>query len=207
MSKRQKGNKVVIIGDSSVGKTCIIQQYLNNTFQETTSTIGACHFQKTINDVLVEIWDTAGQERFKSMIPMYYKGAKAIIIVFDVTNVHSFEGAKKWLVEIKANISSSYKVLCGNKIDLHEQRSVSNSEAKTYAESNQCVYIETSAKDNVGIDEMFNDIADNIKRMKENEEHNSNNNNNNNGNKGIIDINNHSNTNNNNNNNSCYSCY
>ena len=205
MSKRQKGNKVVIIGDSSVGKTCIIQQYLSNTFQDTTSTIGACHFQKTVKDVPIEIWDTAGQERFKSMIPMYYKGAKAIIIVFDITNVHSFEGAKKWLVEIKANISSSYKMLCGNKIDLHEQRSVSNGEAKTYAESNQCMYVETSAKDNVGIDEMFDDIADNIKRiMKENEELNSNNNKSA-SNRGVIDINNHSNTTKNNN--SCYSCY
>ena len=202
MSRRQKGNKVVIIGDSSVGKTCIIQQYLSSTFQETTSTIGACHFQKTIKDVPIEIWDTAGQERFKSMIPMYYKGAKAIIVVFDITNAHSFEGAKKWLVEIKANISSSYKVLCGNKIDLQEQRSVSNNDAKTYAESNQCIYVETSAKDNVGIDEMFDDIADNIKRMKESEELNSNNKSTN---KGIIDINNHSNTTSNNN--SCYSCY
>ena len=203
MSRRQKGNKVVIIGDSSVGKTCIIQQYINSTFQETTTTIGACHFQQTIKDIPIEIWDTAGQERFKSMIPMYYKGAKAIIIVFDVTNVHSFEGAKKWLNEIKTNIASCYKVLCGNKIDLKDQRSVSGNDAKTYADNNQCAYIETSAKDNVGIDEMFDNIADNIKKMKENEEANTNNNKS--SNKGIIDINNQSNTTNNNN--SCYSCY
>ena len=109
MSKTTKANKVVIIGDSNVGKTCIIQRFISNSFNTSKPTIGACHYNKKVQDVEIDIWDTAGQERFKSMIPMYYKGAKAIIVVYDITDANSFDGAKKWISEIETNTKKEVK--------------------------------------------------------------------------------------------------
>lgn len=173
MSK-PKANKVVIIGDSSVGKTCIIQRYITNTFKSTTATIGACHFNKVINDIPIDIWDTAGQERFKSMIPMYYKGAKAIIVVFDITEQNTFEGAKKWLSEIETNSKGSVIVIVGNKTDLKENRIVTNEMVDSIILGKKYLYIETSAKEDQNINQLFELVAEEIKKNKENEEKNNN---------------------------------
>jgi small GTP-binding protein len=163
--KKEKPNKVVIIGDSNVGKTCLIERYCENKFGDTQPTIGALHKVKTVNDVELDIWDTAGQERFKSMIPMYYKGARAIIVAFDLTSMNSFEGAKKWIQEIEANISNIIVVIVGNKVDLIQKRVVNKENAKNYADQKGFMYYETSAKDNVGVFDVFDSIAIKLKEM------------------------------------------
>lgn len=163
--KREKPNKVVIIGDSNVGKTCIIERYCEDRFGETQPTIGALHKIKMINDVQLDIWDTAGQERFKSMVPMYYKGAKAIIVAFDITSSTSFDGAKKWLSEIASNIANICIVLIANKIDLDSKRAVSKEAAENFADQKNITYFECSAKDNINVKEVFEFIAGKIKEM------------------------------------------
>lgn len=168
MSK-PKANKVVIIGDSSVGKTCIIQRYITNTFKSTTATIGACHYNKMINDIPIDIWDTAGQERFKSMIPMYYKGAKAIIVTFDLTEINTFEGAKKWLSEIETNSKGSVIIIVGNKSDLKDKRQVTNEMVDSIVIGKKYLYIETSAKEDENINKLFELVAEEIKKNKDNE--------------------------------------
>ena len=173
MSK-PKANKVVIIGDSSVGKTCIIQRYITNTFKSTTATIGACHYNKMINDIPIDIWDTAGQERFKSMIPMYYKGAKAIIVTFDLTEINTFEGAKKWLSEIETNSKGSVIIIVGNKSDLKDKRQVTNEMVDSIVIGKKYLYIETSAKEDENINKLFELVAEEIKKNKDNETKNKN---------------------------------
>jgi small GTP-binding protein len=160
--KREKPNKVVIIGDSNVGKTCFIERYCEDRFGDTQPTIGALHKIKTVNDIQLDIWDTAGQERFKSMVPMYYKGAKAIIVAFDVGSAGSFDGAKKWMNEIESNTNNMIIILLANKIDL-EKRGVSRETAKNFADGKNINYFETSAKENLNVKEVFEFIAGKIK--------------------------------------------
>ncbi len=163
--KRPKTNKIVIIGDSNVGKTCIIDRYCDNKFGETQPTIGALHKIKTVEDTQLDIWDTAGQERFKSMIPMYYKGAKAIIVAYDMTSSDSFEGAKKWLQEIEANTSNILTVLVATKSDLDSKRIITSTKANAFAEEKKICFFETSSKENINIKEVFEYIAIEIKKM------------------------------------------
>lgn len=167
---KQRPNKVVIIGDANVGKTCIIDRITEDKFDATQPTIGALHKTKTINDTLLDIWDTAGQERFKSMVPMYYKGAKAIMVAFDITNQNSFEGAKKWFTEIESNTSNVILVIVGNKSDLESKRVVSMETAKQFADEKKITYYETSAKDNVNVNEVFTFLADKIKSLNQRSE-------------------------------------
>jgi small GTP-binding protein len=162
--KREKPNKVVIIGDSNVGKTCFIERYCDDKFGDTQPTIGALHKMKTVADIQLDIWDTAGQERFKSMVPMYYKGAKAIIVAYDVSSVTSFDGAKKWMNEIESNTSNIIIVLLANKIDL-ETRLISKETAKNFADAKNIYYFEASAKKNIGVKEVFEFIATKIKEL------------------------------------------
>ena len=152
-------NKVVLIGDSNVGKTCILERLIKNSFESTKPTIGACHYEKIINDIKIDLWDTAGQERFRSMVPMYYKGCKGIIIVFDITDSNSFDGAKKWLNEINQNVKDIEIFLVGNKLDLSDRRSISREIASRFAKDNYLEYVETSAKENLNINALFEMIG------------------------------------------------
>jgi len=167
-----KSHKVVMIGDTFVGKTSILDMYLKNKFEETKPSIGALHqfYKLKLNsgeEVNLDLWDTAGQERFRSVIPMYYKGAKAIIIVFDITSADSFDGAKSWVKEIESNINSTILILVGNKIDLDEKRKISYENAKNFAKMKQIQYFECSAKTNHGIKEIFYYAAENIPKNEE----------------------------------------
>jgi small GTP-binding protein len=165
--KMSKIPKICLIGDSAVGKTSIINRFVKDSFAETQPSIGACHNRKKVylqnNEELdVEIWDTAGQERFKSIVPMYYKGSKAIIIVFDITNNESFDGARKWIEDLKNHNHTAILSLIGNKVDLQESRKVSYEIAKLYSVQNNLLYFEVSAKLNHNVHEAFMSVIEKI---------------------------------------------
>jgi len=126
------------------------------------STVGAAFLTKTIPELSVkfEIWDTAGQERYHSLAPMYYRGAAAAIIVFDITSTDSFNRAKAWVRELQRQGSPNMiMALAGNKADLEATRAVTTEEATAYAAENGLFYMETSAKTAANVTELFTEIA------------------------------------------------
>jgi len=186
----KKGDKVVIIGDSFVGKTSIINCLITGSLIDTKPTIGSQHHKYTFinkenRDINLDLWDTAGQERFRSVIPMYYKGAKAIIVVFDITNKESFEGAKKWIEEIEQNNKGTLIFLIANKIELISKRTISEEIIKEYTEKKKIDYLECSAKENLKIKESFEYIGNKISVANDNLNKNDHTNNN----KDLNDIN------------------
>ncbi len=165
-----KSNKIVIIGDTNVGKTCIIERLINNTFGNTKSTIGASYTDTKIKGINLKIWDTAGQEKFRSMINMYYKGSKCIVICYDITEENSFNNVKNWLSEIEKNVNGIFIILVGNKCDLNDNRKISYENAESFAKENNMFYIETSAKNNVNVNKLFDIIADKIALINKDED-------------------------------------
>lgn len=168
----RKSNKICIIGDSNVGKTSIIKRYVDDVFGQTEPSIGACNHKRSLKlnsgeEMDLEIWDTAGQERFKSIVPMYYKGSKAIIIVFDITNTDSFDGAKNWVKDLSSHNNSAILALVGNKCDLNDRRTVSYENGKIFANQNNLLYFETSAKENSNINDIFLTLAEKIPKNKD----------------------------------------
>merc|ERR1711934_1145735 len=157
--------KVVVIGNTGVGKTCVVLRYVQGKFvMHTASTIGASFMIKKLfldnTRLTLQIWDTAGQERFRSMGPMYYRGAAAAIIVFDITSEESFTHLHQWVDELRKNSDEEIVLaIACNKSDLSAQRTVAFKRAKEYAESVGAVVYETSAKANKGIEELFLEIS------------------------------------------------
>jgi len=168
--------KVVFLGDTSVGKSCLAVRFIKNEFFEFQEpTIGAAFLGKTINvndkRYKFEIWDTAGQERYRSLAPMYYRGAKAAVIVYDITDEDTFKGAKTWVSEIKKKSNNCLILLVGNKVDLTNNRKVDIHMVKEYVESNNLIYMESSAKTGLNVDKIFTTIAENIPEDNEQNEH------------------------------------
>ncbi|KAF7044489.1 hypothetical protein CFC21_060136 [Triticum aestivum] len=157
--------KLVLLGDVGAGKSSLVLRFVKGQFVEfQESTIGAAFFSQTlaVNDETVkfEIWDTAGQERYHSLAPMYYRGAAAAIVVYDISNQASFTRAKKWVQELQAQGNQNTVVaLAGNKADLLEAREVQIEEAKTYAQENGLFFMETSAKTATNVNDIFYEIA------------------------------------------------
>ena len=110
--------KVVFIGDSGTGKSSLIIRKLKNKFEETQSTIGAGYNQLKVNNLVLNLWDTAGQERFKSLIPIFFRGGDMFIIVYDITNVYSFNNIQYWIDEINKHSVNPLIMIVGNKLDL-----------------------------------------------------------------------------------------
>lgn len=161
--------KILLIGDSSVGKTSLLLRYIDDTYRgEFQATIGV-DFKvstKSINGKLLklQLWDTAGQDRFKNIVSTYYRGAQGIFIVFDVTNRTSFNNVSKWYQE-SANFlpESTIRILVGNKSDMNAPyRVISEEEAKALSERLGAEYFETSAKQNTNIDLTFTRMATSI---------------------------------------------
>ena len=167
--------KLLIVGDSNVGKTSLLLQYTDNNYPlQHAATVGVEYKIKNIqyNDfkVKLQIWDTAGQERFHSITNNFFHNADGILFVYDITSSKSFEGVKNWIQEAE-DIGSYYqKLLIGNKSDLENERKVSLKDIENYCQEKNIDYLETSAKDNVNLKEAFNKIVDLIFKDKSNEE-------------------------------------
>eukprot|EP00549_Striatella_unipunctata_P013105 CAMPEP_0118711662 /NCGR_PEP_ID=MMETSP0800-20121206/24248_1 /TAXON_ID=210618 ORGANISM="Striatella unipunctata, Strain CCMP2910" /NCGR_SAMPLE_ID=MMETSP0800 /ASSEMBLY_ACC=CAM_ASM_000638 /LENGTH=216 /DNA_ID=CAMNT_0006616353 /DNA_START=8 /DNA_END=659 /DNA_ORIENTATION=+ len=188
MSNRVCHFKLVLLGDTAVGKSCLVVRFVRDEFFEFQEpTIGAAFLTQTValDDATVkfEIWDTAGQERYRSLAPMYYRGAAAAIVVYDITNPDSFAGAKSWVKELQrrgdqnvvialrgdqnvviATKGRSKRGDCnegeaGNKADLESRRKVAFEEANAYAEENGILHLETSAKNANNVKTLFVEIA------------------------------------------------
>eukprot|EP00164_Ancoracysta_twista_P002042 GFYU01002690.1.p1 GENE.GFYU01002690.1~~GFYU01002690.1.p1 ORF type:complete len:204 (-),score=42.57 GFYU01002690.1:416-1027(-) len=152
--------KVVLLGDSGVGKSSLVLRFVANHFKNySESTIGASFLSKTIfvDDAAIkyQIWDTAGQEKYHSLAPMYYRGAAAAIVVYDISRAASFKTLQNWVKELKQMGPSNILIaIAGNKSDL-EEREVESEEAKAYADSIDALFTETSAKNDVGVHDLF----------------------------------------------------
>lgn len=160
--------KIVLLGQSAAGKTCIATRYVKGTFfSQSVSTVGASYLTKTVvSDGVtydLNIWDTAGQELYRSLTPMYYRNAHAAVIVFDVTSRESFKSASNWINELCETGENSFIILVGNKIDLLDAREVPESDGVKLAKDLRCTYVETSALSNVGIDLLFQNIIKGVK--------------------------------------------
>ncbi|OHT09807.1 putative ras-related protein Rab-5B [Tritrichomonas foetus] len=160
--------KAILIGDTSVGKTCIAQRIVHGEFKETFATIGAANSSVKIESkkyqrpIIFNIWDTAGQERYRSLAPMYFNGAGIAFLVFDITKKSSFEALDVFIQLLKTKAPEDIKcVLVGNKVDLEENREVSSDDAKAFCENAGIIfYMETSAKSGVNIKDLFSQAAD-----------------------------------------------
>ena len=157
--------KLVMIGDSGVGKTNILSRYINNEFSLTSKSTVGVEFGSTLvkkNGKLIklQIWDTAGQERYKSITSAYYKGAKGAFVVYDITREKTFKNIDKWILELKANGNSDILIiLIGNKLDLEKNREVNIDDVKRKAEELKVAYFETSALDGSNIEHAFDVIV------------------------------------------------
>jgi len=162
------GKKLVFIGDPGVGKTCIISRFLKGTFDaEQITTVGASYASKTIKisetneSLTLDVWDTAGQEKYRSLTRIFFQGAKLAILVYDITRKDSFENLKNvWLKELKDHADKNVVLgVAGNKSDLYEKEEVPEQEAREFAKSIGAIFCLTSAQNNSGIEELFDEMG------------------------------------------------
>lgn len=160
--------KLLLIGDSGVGKSCLLLRFADDTYTESyISTIGVDFKIRTIEldgkTVKLQIWDTAGQERFRTITSSYYRGAHGICVVYDVTDKDSFDNVKQWMQEIEKYATEGVnKLLVGNKSDLDDKQ-VEYSTAKEFADSLGIPFLETSAKNASNVEQAFLTMARQIK--------------------------------------------
>lgn len=167
----ENGRKIVLLGEMSTGKTCLVLRLVKNEFSEKElPTIGAAFMVHKMNvddkTVKLEIWDTAGQERFRSLAPMYYKGAAAAVIVYDITKPESFETLIRWVDELKVRAPPNIVIaLAGNKCDLENERAISVQQAEQYLQKieegggERPIFFECSAKSGQGVQELFTEVC------------------------------------------------
>ena len=165
--------KILTIGESGVGKTCILRRFVENKFLKNhLATIGIDFKTKTLNindqEIKLKIWDTAGQERFRNITTQYYKGADGIVLVYDVTDDASYDKIRDWMDQIVHNTQKDEigLVLLGNKCDM-EPRNVTEEQGNKLAEELKISYFETSALNGQGINEAFEQLTRDIMKKKE----------------------------------------
>ncbi|XP_067326077.1 ras-related protein Rab-17 isoform X2 [Anolis sagrei] len=153
--------KIVLLGSSSVGKSSLAYRYVKKDFRDSLPTVGCSFFTHILSldnsTIKLEIWDTAGQEKYHSVCHLYYRGANAAVLVYDITKKETLEKAKLWLRELEKEFLQDeiIIVLVGNKVDLSEEREVTLQEAKDFANTKSMLYMETSAKTNHQVTELF----------------------------------------------------
>jgi len=163
--------KLLIIGDSGVGKSSLLVRFADNHFSGNyITTIGVDFKIRTIEiqgeRVKLQIWDTAGQERFRTITSTYYRGTHGVIVVYDVTSGESFANVKRWLHEIDQNCDVVNRILVGNKNDDPERKVVLTEDARRFADQMGIQLFETSAKDNINVEEMFRAITQLVLKSK-----------------------------------------
>ncbi|KAL2476702.1 Ras-related protein RABA1f [Abeliophyllum distichum] len=162
--------KVVLIGDSGVGKTNLLSRFTRNEFSlESKSTIGVEFATRSIRVedkvVKAQIWDTAGQERYRAITSAYYRGAVGALLVYDVTRHVTFENVERWLKELRDHTDSNIVVmLVGNKADLRHLRAVSTEDAAAFAERESTFFMETSALESMNVENAFTEVLTHIYR-------------------------------------------
>ncbi|XP_016355116.1 ras-related protein Rab-8B [Sinocyclocheilus anshuiensis] len=160
--------KLLLIGDSGVGKTCLLFRFSEDAFNTTfISTIGIDFKIRTIElngkKIKLQIWDTAGQERFRTITTAYYRGAMGIMLVYDITSEKSFENIKNWIRNIEEHASSDVeKMILGNKCDMNDRRQVSKERGEKLAIDYGIKFLETSAKTSINVEEAFFTLARDI---------------------------------------------
>lgn len=163
--------KVVLIGDSGVGKSNLLSRFTRNEFNlESKSTIGVEFATKSIKTddkvIKAQIWDTAGQERYRAITSAYYRGAVGALLVYDISKHLSFENVERWLKELRDHADNNIVImLVGNKSDLRHLRAVSAEEAAAFAQANNLSFIETSALDSNGVNTAFQRILEEIYQL------------------------------------------
>ena len=167
--------KIVLVGEATVGKTSIIQRYIDNNFSTSnSSTIGLSYVTKkiTINNrnFRLDIWDTAGQERYRALTKVFFVDSQICIFVFDITKKITFEGIQNFWVKELENVSNKNIVLglVGNKCDLSENEEIVDSEIFAYAQTINAQYFKVSALAGVGINELFEDLTKKYSELKDN---------------------------------------
>ena len=161
--------KLQMIGDSGVGKTCLLLRYANDSFSPTfITTIGIDFKIKNIQldgkRIKLQIWDTAGQERFRIITTSYFRGAQGILLVYDVTDRNSFISIRNWVQQIQMHADVNVnKILIGNKCDAQEQRAISLEEGEALAKEYSIHFFETSAKQDLNVEKSFITIATDVK--------------------------------------------
>jgi small GTP-binding protein len=161
------GCKVVLLGDSGVGKTCIISRYISGSFDKNiASTNGASYCSKMVKfeelgkNLLLDVWDTAGQEKYRALTKFFYKDASVVILVYDITREESFNNLKNYCYnQLQENCKNVVIGLAGNKCDLYEEEKVSEVEAREFADKIGAIFELTSAKNNTGINDIFEKVG------------------------------------------------
>ena len=174
MDKKVRSLKVLILGDPSVGKSCFLIRYMEDTFQDVyLSTIGMDSKYKDVDlgngkSIRLQLWDTAGQDRFRSITRNLYKGAEGIILIYDVTSKKTFLNVKNWVDSIRKEVNNKVVIiLVGNKIDKEAQREVKKEEGEDLAEEFNLPFFECSALSGEGINEPFMELAKRLSEIKE----------------------------------------
>ncbi|KAJ5075349.1 ras-related protein rab-5c [Anaeramoeba ignava] len=157
--------KMVLVGHTGVGKSCLTFRFCQNEFDSTTKpTLGSSYLSKVVEvngmKIQLNIWDTAGQERYLSIAPMFYHNSSAAIVTYDITNYESFQKSKLWVDELLVHRPSNIEIaFVGNKLDLSEKRRVTKEEAEEYAKQNGFLFYETSAKTGENVEKVFLDLV------------------------------------------------
>jgi len=165
--------KLVLIGDSGVGKSCLLLRFADDNFTDSyISTVGVDFRFRTVTidskTVKLQIWDTAGQERFRTITSAYYRGADGIIMVYDVTSSESFDHVEEWLSEVDRYANeNTIKLLVGNKADLADERQVSEETAQRFADKLNISFLETSAKTSTNVETAFLTMAKELIKARE----------------------------------------
>ena len=169
MSKKEAKYKILILGDSKVGKSCFLTRYADKTYQEDyLSTIGMDYkiknYELENGDIIkLYIWDTAGQDRFRSITSNYYKGADGIILIYDITKQETFNNVRNWITSIKEEAPAKVVlILVGNKVDDEKHRTVHQSEGEKIADEYNLPFLECSAKSDINVTETFDVLVKKI---------------------------------------------